>query len=431
MWKLKGRKRNSERGHTASKTRINAVLLLLAAILSYSLPAYYVPNVPANYIFLIVSGSFLLLNVSDINISPFTAILICVVQSSAIVSALHWTSGELARVPMYVLLSLLMLSCANSDSIEKFVEAASVLVLIALAGAVVGFFYALFGGAPLMAYKNPDGIDAYMYLGSISNSVQGNYIRPSGFFDEPGTLSFVTCFVVAMRHYLGKSRRLSWVMLISGLITLSLAHVAFVVVFLLSTRNIRTVWLVLASIAALLLMMRVSPELANALSDRFFSRFEVVDGALAGDSRSELLSNAWSYLDHRVFLWGLDPVAFVARSGFEGTYLMIGQNPLTNVVIYGLFLSLPYYLSLVVLAIRAFLHNGGVAAGLFLLLLQRPYSMAFGYALFILIAIDLSFRSPGIFRHGEPQRGLRSTSCMSLQVRRSLHCSTSNDCPRV
>ena len=54
---------------------------------------------------------------------------------------------------------------------------------------------------------------------------------------------------------------------------------------------------------------------------------------------------------------------------------------------WGLLISFPYYFGLIYLGIVAFLRRTLIPLGILMLLLQRPYTMSFGYALLILLTI--------------------------------------------
>ena len=117
-----------------------------------------------------------------------------------------------------------------------FVHLSTFVLIFLCVGALLSFFYALLGGAPLWGFPNPDGRENYLYLLSLTNSVWGGFIRPSAIYDEPGAFSFFICSVVTLRVLLGFDKKLTWFLALSGLITFSLAHIIFFVFFALSQK---------------------------------------------------------------------------------------------------------------------------------------------------------------------------------------------------
>lgn len=373
-----------------SRTNFNAFLLFSGALLCYSLPAYFFSPQPVNILFLAICLVLILANASKLKLTlPFVLVIISI-PFFALVVSIYWNNPRLSLLPIYLVTSLLVMACVNKKSIDLFVDIASAVILMVLLGAVLGFFAALFGMPPFLEFENPDGRTAYLYLGTVSNSVILNFIRPSGIYDEPGTLSFVTCVVVAMRHYIGKNQQLSFVIIALGIVTFSAAHVIFFVVYLLTTRNVSFAGILFTTLVVFLSLW-IIPDLFAAFESRLFSRFQFIDGNFQGNSRAEITQNALSYLNFNVFFWGLNPSCFIEGGQCSKDYLELGENPFTLLVVYGIFLSWPYYAILLAFLVRSFQKNGGLAFGLFALLLQRPNLLGFGYSLLILLVLFMAF----------------------------------------
>ena len=69
--------------------------------------------------------------------------------------------------------------------------------------------------------------------------------------------------------------------------------------------------------------------------------------------------------------------------GFES----YGDNPLTLLVHWCGFLAFPYYFALTYLAVNSARQLSFVMLGILLLLLQRPYTMSYGYSMLIVLTI--------------------------------------------
>jgi hypothetical protein len=305
-------------------------------------------------------------------------------------AAIYWQDPLLILFPIYLIVAILMVAAADAGVVRGFSSAASTSLLIIAIGAWVGVVYAFMGGASLYTIQNPDGRANELYLTTFSNWSIGNLIRPAGLFDEPGTLSFLICFVAALRSRLHQSPRMTWTLLVLGLVTTSLAHVVYMLLH--AIQDWRFLWtkkkyLVAAGLLGAFAMANVDlPE--SAESAAFLSRFVVEDGKLGGDSRSELLSSAIEQIDLGVFLFGLDSDCVVRPSecATKG-YGDFGETPAGMILLLGIFLSAPYFFVLgwsLYLAVR---QANLVYIGLFLVLLQRPYVSTFGYSLLILLVV--------------------------------------------
>jgi hypothetical protein len=123
-------------------------------------------------------------------------------------------------------------------------------------------------------------------------------------------------------------------------------------------------------------------------SNLLLAKFVVSDGRLVGDNRTDLFLNAASYINPSSFWFGIDAKCALGYVNCaEQRYGQYGENPLTLLMQWGLLISFPYYLGLLYLGVVAFLRRSLIPLGILLLLLQRPYTMSFGYALTILLTI--------------------------------------------
>ena len=120
---------------------------------------------------------------------------------------------------------------------EWFLTLATAFMLVLLIGAIIGFALALNGAQPLFDIANSDGRPNYFYYTTFSNMRWGNVIRSSGLYDEPGAFSYMICAVSALRHLRGRDARVTWLMLGMGFVTLSLAHLVYVLLHALAERS--------------------------------------------------------------------------------------------------------------------------------------------------------------------------------------------------
>lgn len=302
---------------------------------------------------------------------------------------IYWNQATI-KVGIYFFSALFIVFLLSYDDLYKFTDYLTKLLLLMLVGAGIGFLYALSGGEALFYITNEDTALNGWYLTTLSKFNINGLTRPSGIYDEPGALSFVLCICVALRESLRMKRRDSWILMLAGLVTLSTAHVIFFVLYWMKVKlkNPKTILISIISLGVSLLLLMSFDNPVNTILSYSFNRFAIVDGAFVGDNRSYLIANAYSYLDIKAFLFGLNgdcimgtPICALQEPKFYCC------NPLTPIVHFGFFLSLPYYITLGYLVFKAIQRRDLVILGVFLLLLQRPYVMSYGYAMLLAIYV--------------------------------------------
>jgi len=309
----------------------------------------------------------------------------------ALINSLYWSALSFTVI-IYAMMAMISVSFLQVESFKLFTVYLSFVHMAMLIGCIIGFAYAINGGDALVSIINADGRSNGFYLSTFSNTYFNGFIRPSGLYDEPGALSFFICINVALREYFGLPRRLTWQLIALGLVTSSLAHVIFLMFFILHVYQKNVLYLFrfvfIALVLGFILLSFDSP--VSILYDDLSARLSIVDGKLVGDNRSFLITNALGYLDPRVFFFGLDGNCIVGDPLCrQGMYLMYGENPFTPLVHYGIFLSLIYYLGLTGFVYFAVKHKSYLALAVALLLLQRPYIFNYGYSVIIILYFNL------------------------------------------
>lgn len=376
-----------------NRLNLNAILLIAASIISISPIFLSVPIFKGNILSLFFLICIFILNKGNLSKVFLMSVIILLIFS--FINVLYWSSLTL-KVGIYFYSILLIISLLSYDDILKYIEYLSFLFILMLIGCVIGFIYAYYGGQALAAFPNEDGRPNGLFLTTFSTHYVSGLIRPSAIFDEPGALSFLLCITVALRESLGMSRKTSWILLIGGLITLSTAHAIFFVCYWIKTQwvSLKGFFLSIIFISVILYILMNIDSPVSVILDYIFNRFAIVDGSLVGDNRSALIISAYNYLDMKTFLFGLDGDCIMGSpSCFTKGYTQYCCNPLTLVVHYGIFLSIPYYACMCFILFQSFKYKDLVIFGVFLLLLQRPYIMAYGYAVILFIYIySLAFK---------------------------------------
>ena len=308
------------------------------------------------------------------------------------ISASYWQELWMMLLPIYFILSILVISKLNKSDIKGFIEIQTSLLLIVLFGAVIGAIYAYYGGVGIIRFVNPDGRLNQLYLTTLTNSQFENFIRPSGIFDEPGALSFITCFIAAIRHSMGGNKKVTWVLLLLGLITSSVAHLIYILFHaaeeIKNSRRAVGFLKLLAVVFCFAVFMILYQPVNEIVTTQLLSRFSDANLGSLGQDRITTLINAIGYININSFFFGLNSNCAVGLAdcgaiGFKG----YGDNPLTLLVHWGIILAFPYYFVLSYLVVNSVRYRNFIIFGTFLLLLQRPYVMSFGYSMLIILTV--------------------------------------------
>jgi threonine/homoserine/homoserine lactone efflux protein len=270
-------------------------------------------------------------------------------------------------------------------------------MIILLIGAVASFVFAGLGLPPLLTIVNPDGQDYYFFYTGFTNSYSDNFIRASAIYDEPGAFSMYICFVAALRHLLDRDRKRTWLMLMLGFITFSLAHLIYVFCHFLAEQSSKTRILTWLSLLALLLFATVT-SISPDSDIVFLSRLALTEDTnlFAGDNRSFQLFNAFSQLSENRsgIFFGLDNTCVFSQSICQAKFGFLGENPLSPLAFGGLLSEAPYYVTVLMFLLSPFLTRKHIVIfGIGLLFLQRPYVMGFSYSLIAVTLLKLMWHS--------------------------------------
>jgi hypothetical protein len=280
----------------------------------------------------------------------------------------------------FFLLTFFMVMQTSYETAVRFVEVATHMFALFILLAMIGVLYYYAGGSPLFTLFNPDGREQSLYLTTFANAGE-SFIRPSAIYNEPGAFSFYICITVALRSLLGMSNRISSLLLVGGLITLSLAHVIFAAiwgVWAITSGGCRRINLKSISVLAFFLLL-ISIIYQSGLLDWTFER------AVA------YYENPWMNPRYKAF----DDVRLALGDSTQGLWFgfnadciarlgdcpRFGENPLTPLIYGGLLDAWPYYAFLLIaFTSPLFSRQGLIYAGVGALLLQRPYLLEFPYS---------------------------------------------------
>jgi hypothetical protein len=311
-------------------------------------------------------------------------------------NALHWNDFRYLFYWIFFICALLLVEMAGKEGIDRFCLVATRLTVVLLIGATASFVFAGLGLPPLFTITNPDGQDFYFFSTGFTNSYSDNFIRASAIYDEPGAFSMYICFVAAMRHLLDRDRKTTWLMLMLGFITFSLAHLIYVFCHFLAEQSSRkkiAIWLSLLVFLLFAAVTSISPESNIVLLSRLALTEDT--NLFAGDNRSFQFLNALSRVAENpssVF-FGLDNTCVFSQAICQEKFGSLGENPLSPLAFGGLLSEGPYYIATIVFLLSpVFGRKYIVIFGMGLLFLQRPYVMGFSYSLIAMVLLNLMWQ---------------------------------------
>lgn len=268
--------------------------------------------------------------------------------------------------------------------------------LALLFGGVLGVLYSAAGGQPLLevrvGYRTTQ-----LYLTTFSFAHIGNIIRPSGIFDEPGAFVMYAAIVTMFNETLRQNHKLNLIIVVLIVFTGSLTGLAISILYFLTSNSLNfrrkgRLKVVAGLLGAFLLTLVIFPKnpITNAIDAFYSDRLVVANGRLAGDNRSNQVSDFFDVVNDDILLRGTKNIS----QNYEYGGRDISSNPFSITFGYGLIISLPYFSLLgwlVWTTIKHGFRNSYTSLGLIFLLLQRPYIYHMSWSILIASAVWLLY----------------------------------------
>jgi hypothetical protein len=300
-----------------------------------------------------------------------------------------------------IVIAFMIFSLVDRDLFIRIIKISSLIIFLMLIGAWITFFYVYFtnnfpetkfeliGGREI-----PEGI--LSFGAKLENNV--NIFRASSIYDEPGTFSFVIVFIAAIRHFLNMEKKNTWIILILGFVTISLAHLIYVTLhFLAEKKKFNTFILYIFPLVLTFIILKNDIMFVYEIFDNLFSRLLIndVDVKIFKDN------NRYEYWAHSIaqlqnfhlhnWFFGIDEVETTGCC-----------NPLIYLVLLGLVGSWPNYLIMFYLFFYSILKKNTIVFAIFLVLIQRPAIYAAGGA-FLVAAFVFSLN---LLKNNETKKNL-------------------------
>jgi len=347
----------------------------------------------------------MILVASRINIILKNKYIILLIPLSLIlsfVSFIYWggSSIKIFLLPYFYLVSILYVLGSRNEDIRIFTKVSTKILILFIIGGWIGFTYKLIGGQSLFSLPLKGGeynldlfLTTFTKIGGISEIA--GVIRPTAIYDEPGTFAFIICCVALLRHKLKLKKRNTWILLLGGLISFSLALFIYIFFHIGSyiKWNRKIIRNFLFTIILILGTVSILPNL-GVFDTLILSRLEINEstGQFVGDNRSVAIELAASYINPEMLLWGIDKLCMLDVSAASLKYGRYGDNPLYPLVSFGLLISWIYYFTIILLIVIGIRRKSNfVYLGLLILFFQRPYFSNFIYSFFIFYSIRVNF----------------------------------------
>jgi hypothetical protein len=325
----------------------------------------------------------------------FLIITISTIVTSIIPAIYHNDFQYLLLSYFFISALFIVLQCEKKD-ILQFVEISTKFIILLLIGAIIGFLYAFIGGPPLFTFSNPNGIPNEVFLTTMTNSRWINIIRPSGIYDEPGAFSFFICSIALFRKALNLKPSKTWIILLLGLITFSVAHILYLLFHFISEKNLIKLnfkkLFIFSFIFIILIIISFTP-IWDAVDMIFLSRFKNDGvGLFPGDNRSDMFFNTWNYIYDNPSVIYFGKSLNTDFENISSEYGNIGANMLMNLLRWGFFASWLFYLTLLLFVFKSFKTRSNlVYIGFVLMLFQREFIYVVSYSMMIILAIRLLY----------------------------------------
>jgi hypothetical protein len=368
-------------------SRILTFLLFYISFLSTS-PLWFSLGGSGVITYLLLLPFALVLN-DSFRYNKYVMLFIILVFSTALIPAFYWMDYRFILYPFFLIISIIIVSSADKEAIFNYINISTWFFLIILFGCWLGFILYLKGFGPIWHVVNPDGRLNYLFISTFSNIFLEGFMRPSGIYDEPGTLAFFLAFIIYVRLLFNLNSRLTVLLLFLGIITFSYAYFVFSVLVLISMVNKSTVFTLLVAILLSLLTLYQLD---------YFQLFDTyllgrVSNGVQEDGRFVLFNNALFILKSSplTILFGLHPSCIFNIEVCKNIGGYFSENPLAPLVATGIFGAWIYYFYLLftVLSLFSFSRAGFLLFCFGLQFLQRPNVMTHGYSLIAVLSVWL------------------------------------------
>lgn len=346
-------------GHSALALASVWIGLLLGLPFTFA-PAF---NLPYREVNIVAAASVLLFiavlisaDIKRFRINmTIASILLAQATLFAIVGLYHQDTSYIFSIVMSI--GFAMLLCFVVDSFVgwgRFAKSYIYLMCLMSFLVVIGFILAAAGVLdPIASFRNPDGRRAMNFAFTFTNVAwpagSSWFIRPAGYFDEPGTLGFFVSFALVVNRYLRGSPAAERMLLIGGLASTSFGFYVFALFYLAITNPKILGILVILALVASAMLVRMTDSSVSPLLER--ARMVTIDRVLPSTDSTRILQgdNRSQVLVESVRAWATNPQFGIGRSYIDDPksdwyQSFLGANPMAPFATGGVVGALATYL---------------------------------------------------------------------------------------
>lgn len=278
---------------------IRGLLMFFSLIAAWPCVFYllgYLPDFKINVLLLIFFSSlYLVYNFKELTPLPSALFLIILLHviTWLLYCLIHNDATYNTRF-VYIIASVLVLLLDNKKNNHIFLRIFVYWITIQAVLSAVGFFLCLFGLIqPVSTFEEMDGRVGYNFVFFTTNVYIGQFVRPSGFFDEPGALACWGVYAMVINRLIVKKKALEFILPICLITTLSLAfYIQAIIYFLYFYRHHFKKLLLIIALAVGTLGFIIAQD--EVLYEATIGRvtYDKSEGTFAGDNRAELRENA-------------------------------------------------------------------------------------------------------------------------------------------
>ena len=338
------------------------------------------------------------------NIIVFTQVIFILIWSFVLDSVSIRSQGVNLLISWFFLLLII-----NSIDVYYFLKAFIRINIISLVLCLVGIILVVLGWTELYSsheYHSDRMIFNYLFFFIKREELMGLNIRPSGYYDEPGSFSFIIMLLLLLNRKFFKNLRWEYLMLFLTFVTTSLAHITtsllFITSYHLKTKKIILLFSFLGLIIFPFKDSLLNSEYGQYINSKTFVRIESIlnnEGDLSRGKGFELGPNIFKHN-----LLGSSPEFIKTR---YPDY--INETIWSPLIYYGIFGVGIYFLLVVYMLRLCFKINNKEIWIAFIIiaanLIQRPNYM---YPIFIVLLYFLFFIENDNWNKNNTELPLRS-----------------------
>lgn len=327
-------------------------------------------------------------------ITKWAFVLILIILFFTVFKVAFFNEFRFFKINLFLITSILLLSVTNYTELKGFIEVSSKITLIILIGVLIGFIVHQIGLKSIYSYVAQNGRVQFLYYTSFGHLV-GPTLRPSGIYDEPGTLAFMTGGLLVLRQLFSLDQKRSLTILFLTFITFSLSFLVFSIIFVAALNLSKGQRSGILSLLVVFIVLIYITGFDGFLEDNLFSRFTLSQDARQGirGGREALFWNAYDNLSFNddSMLWGVNPYCTIdGEECLKNGYM--GENPLAPIAYHGIFIAWPYYFFLTIAVILSFKGRKYlIYLALMSLFIQRPYLLNYGVSLLGILPLYCHF----------------------------------------